>query len=77
MKLKKVEVHQVVVTKYFEFDEDEIIENFGSLEQFYEDMEETEEWWDFVNDAECDDRQEDWVSDNKGFTEEHWEIEEE
>ena len=39
-------------------------------------MEDSDEWYDFINEADYD-REENWISDNKGYTEESWEVEEE
>ena len=76
MKLKKTEIHQVIVTKHYEIDDEEIVEAFGSVDKFLEEMEDSDEWHDFMNEADYD-REENWISDNKGYTEESWEVEEE
>ena len=76
MKLKKTEIHQVIVTKQYEIDDEEIVEAFGSIDKFLEEMEDSDEWYNFMNKADYD-REENWISDNKGYTEESWEVEEE
>ena len=73
MKLRKIEVHKVIVTKYFEIDDEEIIKVFGSIDKFFDEMEDTDQWCEFMSEADYD-REENWISDNKGYTEESWEI---
>ena len=53
-----------------------MIKAFGSIDKFLEEMEDTDEWYDFMNEAD-NDREENWISDNKGCTEESCEVEEE
>ena len=54
MKLKKTEIHQVIVTKHYEIDDEEIVEAFGSVDKFFEEMEDSDEWYDFMNEADYD-----------------------
>ena len=56
---------EVIVTKQYEIDDEEIIEAFGSIDKFLEEMEDSDEWYDFMNEADYD-REENWISDNKG-----------
>ena len=75
MKLRKIEVHRVIVTKHFDIDDEEIIKVFGSIDKFFDEMEDTDQWCEFMSEADYD-REENWISDNKGYTEESWEIDE-
>ena len=75
MKLKKIEVHRVIVTKHFDIDDEEIIKVFGSIDKFFDEMEDTDQWYEFTNEADYE-REENWISDSKGYTEESWEIDE-
>ena len=77
MKIKKIEVHRVIVTKYYDINDDEIIEEFESVENFSEKFaEEDEDVMEFLMEQDYDDRDDNWISDNKGFTEESWEFDE-
>lgn len=69
MKFKKIEHHKVKITKYYEVDDEVLIKEFGSVEEALEDN-----WEDFVDDTDPYDSEEDWVSDNKGYTEVEWEV---
>ena len=75
MKLRKIEVHRVIVTKYFDIDDKEIIKVFGSIDKFFDEMEVTDQWYEFTNEADYE-REENWISESEGYTEESWEIDE-
>ena len=77
MKLIKTERHTVIVKKFIEIPEEDLIEEFGSVENAqtaFDDF--SEEWTDFMFELEGEyvaDTEEDWISDRKGYTEVDWE----
>lgn len=74
MIVKKVEYHQVNSEFTYDLDDEDIIEEFGSLEAFEEAYaEETDEFWEFVNQHDYD-REDDWWTDRKGGYDVTWEI---
>lgn len=76
MKIIKKEYHTVVSEFTYELDDDEIIEQFESVENFKELLDE-DDWdaIDFINQSDYE-RYDDWVSDRKGGYEVTYEIEE-
>ena len=73
MKLKKTEIHRVIVTKRYDIEDGKIIEAFGSIDRFLEEIDESDEWFDFINDQVYD-VEDNWISDSKGYTEVNWEV---
>jgi hypothetical protein len=76
MIIKKTEYHRVNSILTYEVDEEEIVEQFGSVEEFVENhyATESDEFWDFMMGFDYD-REDDWWSDRKGGYEVEWEIE--
>ena len=73
MKLKKTEIHRVIVTKRYDIEDWKIIEAFGSIDRVLEEIDESDEWFDFINDQVYD-VEDNWISDSKGYTEVNWEV---
>ena len=77
MTIKKVEYH--TVHSHFDYDipDEDIIAEFGSVEDFQKHFEdETDEFYEFVMDYGYD-REDDWFSDRKGGYEVEWSYGEE
>jgi succinate dehydrogenase flavin-adding protein (antitoxin of CptAB toxin-antitoxin module) len=77
MKIIKKEYHTVVSEFTYELDDDEIIEQFESVENFKALLDE-DDWdvIDFINQSDYE-RYDDWVTDRKGGYEITYEIEDE
>ena len=77
MKIIKREYHTVVSEFTYELDDDEIIEQFESVENFKALLDE-DDWdvIDFINQSDYE-RYDDWVTDRKGGYEITYEIEDE
>jgi len=77
MKIIKKEYHTVVSEFTYELDDDEIIEQFESVENFKALLDE-DDWdvIDFINQSDYE-RYDDWISDRKGGYEVTYEIENE
>jgi hypothetical protein len=77
MKVIKKEYHTVISEFTYELDDDEIIEQFESLENFKALLDE-DDWdvIDFINQSDYE-RYDDWVSDRKGGYEVTYEVEDE
>ena len=77
MIIKKVEYHTVHSHFTYDIDEEDIIAEFGSVEEFQKHFEdETDEFYEFVMDYGYD-REDDWFSDRKGGYEVEWSYSEE
>ena len=77
MIIKKVEYHTVHSHFTYDIDEEDIIAEFGSVEEFQKHFEdETDEFYVFVMDYGYD-REDDWFSDRKGGYEVEWSYGEE
>jgi len=63
MKIEMKEFHQVILTKTYDVPDEDIIEEFGSLDAFYE-LDEDEQW-EFFCDYDYD-SDENWWTANKG-----------
>ena len=75
MRIKKIEYHQVNSYFTYEIDDEDIIAEFGSIEKFEEAYaEESDEFWEFVQDFDYD-REDDWWTDRKGGYDVEWSIE--
>lgn len=75
MRIQKIEYHQVNSYFTYEIDDEDIIAEFGSIEKFEEAYaEESDEFWEFVQDFDYD-REDDWWTDRKGGYEVEWSIE--
>ena len=76
MKIIKKEYHTVVSEFTYELDDDEIIEQFESVENFKALLDE-DDWdvIDFINQSDYE-RYDDWVTDRKGGYEVTYEVEE-
>ena len=77
MKIIKKEYHTVVSEFTYELDDDEIIEQFESVENFKALLDE-DDWdvIDFINQSDYE-RYDDWVTDRKGGYEVTYEVENE
>lgn len=76
MIVKKYEYHQLTSTLTYEIDDEDIIEEFGSIETFENECaEESDKFWEFVCDYDYD-REDDLWTDRKGGYDVEWEIEE-
>lgn len=77
MKIIKKEYHTVVSEFTYELDDDEIIEQFESVENFKALLDE-DDWdvIDFINQSDYE-RYDDWVTDRRGGYEVTYEIEDE
>jgi len=77
MIVKRREYHQMTSTMTYELNEDDIVEAFGSIEEFLEHYnEESDEFQEFMQDFDYD-REDDLWTDRKGGYEVDWEIEDE
>ena len=77
MIIKKIEYHSVHSHLTYNIDESDIVAEFGSVEAFEKHyVEESDEFYDFVNDHDYD-REDDWFSDRKGGYEVEWSYGEE
>ena len=77
MIIKKVEYHTVHSHFTYDIDEEDIIAEFGSVEEFQKHFEdETDEFYEFVMDYGYD-REDDWFSDRKGGYQVEWSYGEE
>lgn len=75
MRIKKIEYHQVNSYFTYEIDDEDIIAEFGSIEKFEEAYaEESDEFWEFVQDFDYN-REDDWWTDRKGGYDVEWSIE--
>jgi len=75
MRIQKIEYHQVNSYFTYEIDDEDIIAEFGSIEKFEEAYaEESDEFWEFVQDFDYD-REDDWWTDRKGGYDVEWSIE--
>jgi len=77
MIIKKVEYHTVHSHFTYDIPDEDIIAEFGSVEDFQKHFEdETDEFYEFVMDYGYD-REDDWFSDRKGGYEVEWSYGEE
>jgi hypothetical protein len=77
LKITKIEYHRV--NSYFNYDIpiEDIIEEFGSMEDFNDNYyDETEKFWDFINGYDYE-REDDFWTDRKGGYEVEWTMEDE
>lgn len=75
MRIQKIEYHQVNSYFTYEINDEDIIAEFGSIEKFEEAYaEESDEFWEFVQDFDYD-REDDWWTDRKGGYDVEWSIE--
>ena len=75
MRIQKIEYHQVNSYFTYEIDDEDIIAEFGSIEKFEEAYaEESDEFWEFVQNFDYD-REDDWWTDRKGGYDVEWSIE--
>ena len=75
MRIQKIEYHQVNSYFTYEIDDEDIIAEFGSIEKFEEAYaEESDEFWEFVQDFDYN-REDDWWTDRKGGYDVEWSIE--
>lgn len=76
MIVKQIEYHQMTSTLTYDIDNDIIIDEFGTLEQFEAEMaEETDKFFDFINSGLNYDREDDIWTERKGGYEVDFEIE--
>lgn len=76
MIVKQIEYHQMTSTLTYDIDNDIIIDEFGTLEQFEAEMaEETDKFFEFINSGFDYDREDDIWTDRKGGYEVDYEIE--
>ena len=76
MIVKQIEYHQMTSTLTYDIDNDLIIDEFGSLEQFEAEMAEgTDGFYEFINSGFDYDREDDIWTDRKGGYEVDYEIE--
>ena len=76
MIVKRIEYHQMTSTLTYDIDDDIIIDEFGTFEQFEAEMaEETDKFFDFINSGFDYDREDDIWTDRKGGYEVDFEIE--
>jgi len=76
MIVKQIEYHQMTSTLTYDIDNDLIIAEFETLEQFEAEMaEETDKFFDFINSALDYDREDDIWTERKGGYEVDFEIE--
>ena len=74
VRLVLTEWHSVRVDKTYDLEENDLVEAFGSMDAFWEAyVDETDEFWQYMWDSDYD-REEDWVSDRKGYTETEWNV---
>jgi len=74
MKIKKIEYHRVNSFFHYDVPDEDIIEEFGSLEEFEDHYyDETEKFWDFISQYDYE-REDDFWTDRKGGYEVEWEI---
>lgn len=77
MIVKRREYHQMTSTMTYELNEDDIVEAFGSIEDFLEHYnEESDEFQEFMYEHDYD-REDDLWTDRKGGYEVDWEIDDE
>jgi len=75
MRIQKIEYHQVNSYFTYEIDDEDIIAEFGSIEKFEEAYaEESDDFWEFVQDFDYN-REDDWWTDRKGGYDVEWSIE--
>jgi len=75
MRIQKIEYHQVNSYFTYEIDDEDIIAEFGSIEKFEEAYaEESDDFWEFVQDFVYN-REDDWWTDRKGGYDVEWSIE--
>ena len=76
MIVKQIEYHQMTSTLTYDIDNDLIIDEFETLEQFEAEMaEETDKFYEFINSGFDYDREDDIWTDRKGGYEVDYEIE--
>ena len=76
MIVKRIEYHQMTSTLTYDIDDDIIIDEFGTFEQFEAEMaEETDKFFDFINSGFDYDREDDIWTDRKGGYDVDFEIE--
>ena len=76
MIVKQIEYHQMTSTLTYDIDNDIIIDEFGTFEQFEAEMaEETDKFFEFINSGFDYDREDDIWTDRKGGYEVDYEIE--
>jgi hypothetical protein len=74
MKIEKIEYHRVHSYFYYDIEDEEIIEEFGSIQEFEDQMaEESEKFWEFIECYDYD-RKDDWFTERKGGYEIEWDI---
>lgn len=78
MIIKQIEYHQMTSTLTYQIPDDDIIDEFGSLDNFEDAMnEETDEFFEFINSGWDYDREDDIWTDRKGGYDVDYEIEHE
>lgn len=76
MVVKQIEYHQMTSTLTYDIDNDLIIDEFGTFEQFEAEMaEETDKFFEFINSGFDYDREDDIWTERKGGYEVDYEIE--
>ena len=76
MIVKQIEYHQMTSTLTYDIDNDIIIDEFGTFEQFEAEMaEETDKFYEFINSGFDYDREDDIWTERKGGYEVDFEIE--
>jgi hypothetical protein len=76
MIVKQIEYHQMTSTLTYDIDNDIIIDEFGTFEQFEAEMaEETDKFFEFINSGFDYDREDDIWTERKGGYEVDFEIE--
>ena len=75
--VKRREYHQMTSTMTYDLNEEDIVDAFGSIDEFLEHFnEESDEFWEFMQEHDYD-REDDLWTDRKGGYEVDWEIENE
>jgi hypothetical protein len=75
MIIKKIEYHSVHSHLTYDIAEDDIVAEFGSVEEFEKHFEEeSDDFYEFVSSYDYD-REDDWFSDRKGGYDVEWSIE--
>lgn len=75
MIVKQIEYHQMTSTLTYDINNDIIIDEFGTLEQFEAEMfEQTDKFYDFINSGFDYDREDDLWTDRKGGYDVEYEI---
>ena len=66
--IKETEYHQLNKYKFYEIEEDEVIEAFGSVEEFYKAVEEeSPDAFDFIHNYDFDEEDDCWTMNTGGY----------